>query len=84
MEAQKVTLYQMVNGRIEATVSATTADCVPAFEARGFKHVRDNFNPRHRAELQGAPVFDGVMGPIWDGRSGIRYEDAETYRWMSA
>lgn len=82
--AQPVTLYQMVEGRIMPTVTGMTTDnCVPAFEIRGFKHIRDNFNPRNRAELQGAPVFDGVYGPMWDGDRGIRYEDAETYRVMS-
>ena len=27
-----------------------------------------------RAELQGAPIFSGITGPMWDG-DGIRYED---------
>lgn len=82
--AQPVTLYQMINGRIQPTVTDLTTDnCRAAFEARGFHYVRDNFNPRHRAELQGAPVFEGVVGPMWDGARGIRYEDGETYWAMS-
>lgn len=82
--ANNVTLYQMLDGRITPTVTGITADnCREAFEARGFKFLRDNFNPKHRAELQGAPVFDGVIGPMWDGARGIRYEDAETYARMS-
>lgn len=81
---QPVTLYEMVAGRVEATAKDLTTDnCRSAFEARGFKYQRDNFNPRHRAELQGAPVFDGLYGPMWDGKRGIRYEDKETYRRMS-
>ena len=83
--ATNVTLYQMLDGRITPTVTGkTTENCHAAFAARGFQHVRDNFNPRHRAELQGAPVFEGVIGPMWDGKNGIRYEDAEVYRTMSA
>lgn len=82
--AQPITLYQMVNGRIEATVTGMTTDnCREAIEARGFHYVRDNFNARNRQELQGAPVFQNLYGPMWDGKRGIRYEDGETYRAMS-
>lgn len=82
--AQPVTLYQMVNGRTQATVTGLTTDnCRAAFEARGFHYVRDNFNARNRQELQGAPVFQNLYGPMWDGKRGIRYEDRETYWAMS-
>ena len=26
---------------------------------------RTNFNPRHRQELQGQPIFNGYAGPSW-------------------
>lgn len=82
--AQPVTLYQMVEGRITPTVTGKTTDnCRAAIEARGFHYVRDNFNQHNRSELQGAPVFQNLYGPMWDGERGIRYEDNATYRMMS-
>lgn len=82
--AQQVTLYQIVEGRITPTIEGMTTDnCRAAFEARGFPYVRDNFNPRNRAELQGAPVFQNLYGPMWDGARGIRYESREVYARMS-
>lgn len=47
---------------------------IPAMEIRGFDLAGVNNNPRHRAELQGAPRFAKLVGPMWDG-DAIRYED---------
>src|SRR3546814_3957883 len=40
-------------------------------------------NPSQRPELQGAPKFKGVCGPMWDG-DAIRYECSATYAELSA
>ena len=40
-------------------------------------------NPSQRLELQGAPKFKGVCGPMWDG-DAIRYECSATYAESSA
>jgi len=42
-----------------------------------------NSNPSQRLELQGAPKFKGVCGPMWDG-DAIRYECSATYAELSA
>lgn len=41
-----------------------------------------HYNPRNRAELQGAPTFRGWLGPMWDG-DAIRYESADAYEALS-
>lgn len=52
-------------------------------EIRGYKVVRVNNNPRHRAELQGQPIISGLCGPMWDG-DRVRYEDGRANRSLSA
>ena len=86
MSNMKIQLVQMIDR--ELIVSWTDEQSVHAFmEVRGFSFVKLNANQRHRAELQGQPVFAGVLGPMWgglqDGKPTIRYEDADTYRAMS-
>ncbi|AMK20715.1 MULTISPECIES: hypothetical protein [Sphingomonadales] len=49
----------------------------------GFQCTDYNSNPRQRFELQGAPKFAGVSGPMWDG-DAIRYECSATYAELSA
>jgi len=56
-------------------------------EKNGFRQVGVNDGPmslRHRPEMQGAPKFKGVMGPMWGGNGKVRYETAEVYRQLSA
>jgi len=40
-------------------------------------------NPRLRPELQGLPTFSNLLGPMWDGPGGARYETDEVYDIMS-
>lgn len=66
----------------------TEENIIPAMSVRGFEMTGINRNPRHRAELQGQPMFDGVMGPMWGGNRQhpdgiIRYECPETYEELS-
>ena len=53
-------------------------------ERLGFQLVGYNENLRQRAELQGAPKFRGVAGPMWDGeKTPWRYETTQAYRVLS-
>lgn len=36
-----------------------------------------------RQELQGKPRFDRLLGPMWDGPRGIRYETPDVYNALS-
>ena len=36
-----------------------------------------------RRELQGKPMFDKLLGPMWNGPRGIRYETQEMYNALS-
>lgn len=78
----KARLIQTVDGQTLRTDFGPEVDLIAAMEVRGFAFIRENRNPRQRAELQGAPVFKGVLGPMWDG-DALRYEDSETYRILS-
>lgn len=60
-----------------------TAALTVAMEARGFALTGYNDNPRQRAELQGAPKFRGLCGPMWNG-DGLRYEDVQAHAVLSA
>jgi hypothetical protein len=50
--------------------------------ALGYVQTGVNRNPRQREELQGAPRFRGLVGPMWDG-DALRYEDSKTYSDLS-
>jgi hypothetical protein len=53
------------------------------FSVRGFELIGFNDNPRNRRELQGCPIFAGLVGPMWNG-DGVRYEDAKANDQISA
>jgi hypothetical protein len=71
-------LYQMVDGASVASTFGPEVDLIAAMEVRGFTFTGANNNTRHRAELQGAPKFAGICGPMWDG-DALRYEDQSSY-----
>jgi len=54
-----------------------------AMEASGYKFTYQHVRRGTRHELLGAPKFEGVLGPMWDGKQGIRYECQETYNGLS-
>ncbi len=60
----------------------TDENVLPAMEVRGFVFSGVNQNKGNREELQGAPRFSGVLGPMWDG-DAIRYESREAYARLS-
>ncbi len=77
-----VRLFQTVDGAIIRSVFGPEVDVIAAMEVRGFAFLGPNRNHRHRAELQGAPKFRGLAGPMWDG-DAIRYEDPTTHTTLS-
>lgn len=81
----KARLIQVVDGRLDAAEfdEARGVDVVAAMALRGYQLTHLNANPRQRAELQGAPVFRGVLGPMFDG-DALRYETQAAYEILSA
>jgi hypothetical protein len=61
-----------------ASAQMAARAAVEGFRCRGF-----NSNASQRLELQGAPKFTGLIGPMWDG-DAIRYECSATYAEFSA
>lgn len=39
--------------------------------------------PKCRIEMEGAPTFHGLAGPMYGGPGVVRYEDAEMCRLLS-
>lgn len=78
-----IKLVQTTAGKMTVRVfdPAHGVDPLAAMAVR-FEQTGVNQNPRHRAELQGAPIYHGLVGPMWDGDC-IRYEDQETYNTLS-
>lgn len=68
-------LVQMIDGQMIVSTFGPEVDVIAAMEIRGYPFARLNANPRQRAELQGAPVFANLAGPMWDG-DALRYEDS--------
>ena len=76
------------SGRITCTVEGLVDTFESLAALAGFECIGYLNNHHNRAELQGKPVFKGILGPIWDGPgpdgSGvIRYECPETYKTLS-
>jgi hypothetical protein len=76
-------LVQCIDGRLRCTEFGPEADLIAAMEVRGFTFTGLNNNPHQRAELQGAPRFAQLCGPMWDGNA-IRYEDRDANDVLSA
>lgn len=74
----KYRLVQNVEGIFVVTEFEQGLDAfLAAMEVRDFRFVKFNDNKRQRAELQGAPIFGSLCGPMWDG-GAIRYEDTKS------
>lgn len=61
----------------------TAENVIDAIEFRGFEFVKLNENSKQRAELQGAPVFSGLCGPMYGGPGKVRYEAPAAYERLS-
>lgn len=77
----KYKLIQMIDGMMVAS-EFDEANVIAAMDARGFKVVGWNQNPHQRVELQARPIFEGVVGPMFDG-GFIRYEDGASNNALS-
>lgn len=77
------------NNRMQAWEMPAGSEPVPVeafveqMKARGYEFTGWNDNHRQREELQGAPKFKGIAGPMWDG-GYIRYESVAVYAQLSA
>jgi len=72
---------QMQSGQM-ISLEYTNENVIPALEVRGFEMTGNYSNPRTREEMQGAPTFKGLLGPMYDG-DAIRYESQEVYNQLS-
>ena len=79
----KAKLVQMVDGQFAVT-EVDMNNAIDAFGVRGYAHTGFNFNAHHRAELQGAPTFKNLCGPMYDGPGCVRYEEWAAYERLSA
>src|SRR3546814_14684308 len=76
----KIRIYRQTEqdfDRIEIE-GATFETIVSRAAVEGLQCSGYDSNPSQRPELQGAPKFKGVCGPMWDG-DAIRYECSATY-----
>ena len=78
----KYKIVQCVEGKF-SVINLDDSNLHTVLQARGFDFAGLEENRRLRSELIGEPKFTGLLGPMWDG-DGIRYEDEETYRILSA
>lgn len=62
-----------------------TFDEVP-YEIRGYTEDLSELRAKgacvHRAELDNEPIYEGFLGPMWDG-GDFRYETQEVYDMLS-
>jgi hypothetical protein len=61
----------------------TESDLISALAILGIKHTGVQTNTRLCTELVGAPKFDKLIGPMYDGPGVCRYETQEVYDRMS-
>jgi hypothetical protein len=74
-------LVEVVSGKLIVTEFANEEELVEAMASRGFL-VRGVESDGRRIELQGQPVFDGVVGPFW-AYDSLRYETWEANNRLS-
>lgn len=75
-------LVQCVDGHYIISEFGPEVDLIAAMQIRGYQFVKPFARAVCRAELQGAPVFANLAGPMWDG-DAIRYEDAAANHHLS-
>lgn len=81
MNAKKAQL--VLDGEV-LVLDLSTADLFAALEVRGFEFTgRLHNNPKTRSEMQGAPIFKGLAGPMYGGPDTVRYESARMNELLS-
>lgn len=79
---RKCRLVQLVGGTL--IVTEIKPDCIePAMSVRGYDLVEFTGHIADHEELEGAPIFDGLHGPMYDGPGVIRYETPEAHARLS-
>ena len=77
---------QCVDG-VWITNDFTEENVVCAMSVRGHEFTGPCTRKQLRSELQGQPMFSGVLGPMWGGEeiggAVIRYESSEAYDKLS-
>jgi hypothetical protein len=72
------------NSRLKVVLTTPLRGMMQVFRAHGYKCTGANRNPYNRAELQGLPMFSGLIGPMWDGDGSVLYETTAAYNDISA
>lgn len=71
------------NGRFKTERFPNLDRLRAAVKRLGVKETGVENSPYVRPELRGQPRFDKLLGPMWDGTNGVRYEDQATYNILS-
>ena len=76
-----------IHENLEAPVEMTIEEAKKVFNQKGisfdYSRWRKNGLIVPREELDNQPIFEGFVGPMWDGDK-LRYESYKTYDEMSA
>lgn len=79
-------LVQLVDGSWIVN-DFTSANLMIAMSVRGHEYIGPCTRKQLRPELQGQPMFSGVLGPMWGGEEiggpVIRYESKDAYDRLS-
>lgn len=88
MKAKKAKFVQMVEGRLVASEVAIDnlleAAAIRGAKAVGVEKQSEAGRIQIREEMVGMPIFDTLLGPMYDGEGVVRYEDEKTYERLSA
>lgn len=82
MNATKAVIVTAVEGSL-VTVEVAAENIVAAASVRGWTATGIFSRPGCREEMQGAPTFQGLSGPMYGGPGVVRYESAEAFRLLS-
>lgn len=79
--------YQIVaqnNGVwLKIEVNGNDKDLIIALESLGYQYNGPCNRKQLRDELQGQPMFNGLLGPMYDGPDCIRYENQAANNFLS-
>jgi hypothetical protein len=81
MAIEKCRLVELIDDELTAS-DYPVERFVQAMADKGFIFMGENHTPRQREELQGAPKFQGLCGPMWDDGKW-RYETVKAYASLS-
>jgi hypothetical protein len=79
----KFKLVTMKDGSMVAEIYHTPEALAAAVRRLGGHQTGVEESTRRRVELQGQPIFNNLLGPMYDGPGTIRYEDSAAYDILS-